>query len=228
MPKLTLFFKGLLIESFPLEGVLIIGRNPKCQIHIDSLSVAPKHAEVHLVDDGWVIRSRTETKQTLVNHTPITEQRLIHGDHLQIGKYTLSFSEDAARPAFLDDPKKAQPSSTAEPRPQLDGATDPDSTRQLPEGCIQVLNGQHIGKIIPLQKSLTRLGLTGNQCAIVAHRCDGYYISHLEGDTPPIVNKVCIENHSTHLTDGQIIELGKTRMRFYEEMLQPVAISNSA
>jgi hypothetical protein len=227
MPKLTLFFKGLLIDSFPLKDTLVIGRNPNCQIHIDSLSIAPKHAEIVLIGRNWIIRSTSKSESTLINHSPLQEQqRLVHGDHLQIGKYTLSFSEDAVEPDYLPTNNDHKYILPLDHNPKLDRLTD--SINQLPEGCIQVLNGQHVGKIIPLQKSLTRLGLTGNQCAIVAHRSDGYYIAHLEGDTPPKVNHTSIENNSIQLKDGQIIELGKTRMRFYEEMLQPVAISNSA
>ncbi len=225
MPKLTLFFKGLLIESFPLKEPLAIGRSPKCQIHIDSLSVAPRHAEVLQDGNGWIIRSLSKTKETLVNHATVTEQRLMHGDHLQLGKYALNFSEDVAQPSFLGDAAPS-PRLSKEPDQHLESLVE--NINQLPESCIQVLNGLHVGKIIPLQKSLTRLGLDGNQCAMVAHRGDGYFISHLEGDTPPKVNQTSIENHSHRLTDGQIIELGKTRMRFYEEILQPVAISNSA
>lgn len=227
MPKLSLFFKGLLIESFSLKETLVIGRNPNCQIHIDSLSIAPKHAEVVFVDRNWVVRSIAKSKSTLINHSTLQDQqRLAHGDHLQIGKYTLSFSEDAVKPAYLSPNNKQKNSMPLDRNPILERLTD--TINHLPEGCIQVLNGQHVGKIILLQKSLTRLGLTGNQCAIVAHRSDGYYIAHLEGDTPPKVNHKSIENNSIHLKNGQVIELGKTRMRFYEEMLQPVAMSNSA
>jgi len=224
MAKLTLFFKGLLINTFPLKGAFIIGRNPKCTIHIDSLSVAPKHAEVFHDNKGWVIRSISDTKQTLVNHSSITEHQLSHGDHLQVGKYTLSFSEDVAQPSFLqtDVPMETEKEQDIYLQ-QIE-----KSAAHLPEGYIQILNGPHVGKVIPLQKSLTRLGLDGNDCAMVAHRGDGYFISHLEGDTPPKVNQSSIESHSLRLKEGQIIILGQTHMRFYEEMLQPVAISNSA
>ncbi len=226
MPKLTLFFKGLVLDSFSLTESLIIGRNPNCAIHIDSLSIAPKHAEVFLENGKWAIRSISDTKKTLINHTAVSQQHLRHGDHLQIGKYTLSFCEDATQPAYTPATPLPTQQVIKQSSPQFEHIVD--SIKQLPEGCMQILNGPHVGKIIPLQKSLTRLGLDGNQCAMIAHRGEGYFISHLEGDTPPKVNHTSIENSSMRLEDKQIIELGKTRMRFYEEILQPVAISSSA
>jgi pSer/pThr/pTyr-binding forkhead associated (FHA) protein len=45
MPKLTLSFKGHVIDVFHLEkDETCIGRDEGCDIYIDSLAIAPRHA----------------------------------------------------------------------------------------------------------------------------------------------------------------------------------------
>ena len=52
MPKLTLTFKGHIIDVFHLEkGETRIGRDEGCEIHIDSLAIAPQQALIRPIDN---------------------------------------------------------------------------------------------------------------------------------------------------------------------------------
>jgi hypothetical protein len=86
----------------------------------------------------------------------------------------------------------------------------------LPSGYIQVQDGEFMGRIIFLNRSLTRLGLSGATCAVVAHRSDGYYLSHLDGDTPPLLNGASIGDRSMRLQDGDTIEVQGISMKFHK------------
>jgi predicted component of type VI protein secretion system len=227
MAKLTLFYKGRAIHSHALEGKrTTIGRDKDCDIVIDSLAVSPKHAIITRSGPHFHIKPTGSNKDILVNHQPSGEQLLIHGDMIQLGQYSLTFAESAVT---LDFSKTTRP-STAGGRPietninhdKLDELVG--SLNVLPKSCLQIISGEHLGKTIPLHRSLLRLGLSGNQCAIIAHRSDGYYLSHLEGDCPPLVNGKAINDKSVLLSNGSVIQIGDIQMRFHEEIAKAAAI----
>jgi hypothetical protein len=98
----------------------------------------------------------------------------------------------------------------------------------LPSGYIQVQSGEFLGRIIFLNRSLTRLGLSGDTCAMIAHRSDGYYLSHLDGVAPPRLNGESIGNRSMKLQNGDTIEVQGILMKFHKglpkdtsDLLQP-------
>jgi len=228
MPKLTLCFKGRFIGLHNLaETTATIGRATDADIHIESLAVAERHAMVTRLENQCQIAPIEENK-VLVNHRAITTPTpLSHGDSIQIGKHELFFSENsiALNPASLkNNVHSLKPASRQ--RESADSAFDQllNNLNTLPSGTVQILNGGHLGKIIPLQRGLTRLGLTGNECAVIAHRNDGYYISHLEGDEPPRVNKQSIANRCVQLHEGDEIQMGEIRMRFHERIEQSAVI----
>ena len=85
-----------------------------------------------------------------------------------------------------------------------------------------------MGKIISLYPPLVRLGLTGRECAMVSRRRDGYYLSYLEGEKPPLVEGQSIGEQSVLLQDGDIIRLDGIEMRFYEDTAQAADIQTDA
>ncbi|TVT55750.1 MAG: FHA domain-containing protein [Sedimenticola thiotaurini] len=227
MPKLTLCFKGRFIGLHNLtETTATIGRAPDAEVHIESLAIAERHALIKQIKERCLISPIAENK-TWVNRQLIDEPTLLtHGDIIKLGKHELFFSESATdlnrSPNTNVQHINQHPTRSASPRQSLDQLVKNLNT--LPSGTIQILSGRHLGKIIPLQRGLTRLGMSGNECAVIAHRNDGYYLSHLEGDTPPKVNNRSIGNHTVRLKEGQEIVLGNTRMRFHEEISQSAAM----
>jgi hypothetical protein len=87
----------------------------------------------------------------------------------------------------------------------------------LPTSFVQVINGEHIGRIISLNRSMTRLGLSGNTCAVVANRGDqGYFLTPLEGDTYPLINGEPTGDATIQLSEGVIIEIDGIQMKFHQ------------
>ena len=87
----------------------------------------------------------------------------------------------------------------------------------LPTGFVQVINGEYIGRIISLNRSMTRLGLSGNTCAVVANRGDeGYFLTPLEGDSYPLVNGEPTGDATIQLSEGVIIEIDGIQMKFHQ------------
>lgn len=80
---------------------------------------------------------------------------------------------------------------------------------------IQILNGPNLGRELELSKNLTTLGKPGVQVAVLARRPHGYFITHVEGGTFPLVNGVSIGEQPHELKDHDIIELAGVKMEFY-------------
>jgi len=84
-----------------------------------------------------------------------------------------------------------------------------------PLGTIQILSGPSAGKELPLSKPLTTLGKPGVQVAVIAKRPQGYFITHVEGATFPVVNGKQLDAQAHPLNDHDVIELAGVKMEFY-------------
>jgi hypothetical protein len=208
MPKLTLSFKGHVIDVYHLEkGETSIGRDAGCDICIDSLAVAPHQALIRQSnDDEYQLEAIDEAFPTLVNQAKVEVTPLAHGDVIQIGKHTLTYAVDVmelgvALGSILPAEQAQEVGLSAEDTPL--------------SGMLQIMNGENFGRIIPLNRNLTRIGHAGGDCAMISKRDEGYFLSFLEGDNPPIVNRISIGNGSHRLREGDIIEIGTTKMQFH-------------
>ena len=83
------------------------------------------------------------------------------------------------------------------------------------QGTIQILSGPSAGKELPLSKPLTTLGKPGVQVAVIAKRPQGYFITHVEGATFPVVNGKQLDAQAHALGDHDVIELAGVKMEFY-------------
>ncbi|MCP4993885.1 MAG: FHA domain-containing protein [Gammaproteobacteria bacterium] len=221
MAKLTLAFRGHVTSVHHLNHETIqIGRAQDCDIHIDSLAVAPYHAQLEYIDDNYIVTPCSDDNRIQVNNETTESTPLKHGDILQVGKHSLSFSRDEITLAYNRDVNH----DTTESDPEMDNQLEKAAITldSLPSGGLQITDGDHVGKIIPLHRSLLRLGLTGNECAAIARRESGYYISRLEG-SPPKVNDQPLEEQAILLKDGDRIKVGKMTLRFFEEIVQHAA-----
>lgn len=82
-------------------------------------------------------------------------------------------------------------------------------------GIIQVLSGPNVGRELELKKSLTTLGKPGMQVAVITRRPHGYFITHVEGSTFPVVNGQPLDAQARHLGDHDIIEIAGVKMEFF-------------
>ncbi len=84
-----------------------------------------------------------------------------------------------------------------------------------PQGVIQILSGPNAGKELPLAKALTTLGKPGVQVAVIAKRPLGYFITHVEGTTMPILNGRALDGQAHQIKDHDVIELAGVKMEFF-------------
>jgi pSer/pThr/pTyr-binding forkhead associated (FHA) protein len=106
--------------------------------------------------------------------------------------------------------------------PAVSAPTSTNSTPPLmtsPQGpglaAIQILTGASAGKELELTKNLTTLGKPGVQVAVITRRPHGYFITHVEGSTFPIVNGKALDAQAHALNDHDVIELAGVKMEFF-------------
>lgn len=195
MSRLTVSFKGTVLQVVPLrQGEMTIGSDPGCDIHIDSLAIEGRHASITTTGSDSVIRDLGSPGGTFVNNARIQEHTLKDRDLVQVGKHTLGFTQDARAVEEFKLEPKAAPKKTA---------------------WLQILSGQNVGKTISLNRKMTNLGKPGVQTAVIVHRNDGYFLSHLEGEQVPTVDGQPIGDRSWQLKDGDKIQMGNVTLQFY-------------
>lgn len=84
-----------------------------------------------------------------------------------------------------------------------------------PLAAIQILNGPNAGMERELTKNLTTLGKPGVQVAVITRRPQGYFITHVEGASFPVVNGKTLDAQAHPLRDHDVIELTGVKMEFF-------------
>ena len=74
-----------------LKGSVLIGSDPKCTVHIDSLAIQPQHARLDTQGDTSVLVDLDTEAGTFINNAPIKKQMLKDGDVIRIGKHLLTY-----------------------------------------------------------------------------------------------------------------------------------------
>jgi hypothetical protein len=227
MPKLILSLDDALLGEFPLDKKCVtIGRRPTNDIHIDNLAVSGDHARVMTVGDESVLEDMDSTNGSTVNGAPATRQPLHHGDVVGVGRYQLKYVNEAAigtahvagLPTDFENTILVPSSSSAASAtaPVHVPVSHEESGEETPApACVQVLNGPGAGRELPLNKTLTTLGKTGVQVAVITRRPHGYFITHVEGNAHPTVNGSSIGVQAHQLGDHDIIELAGVKMEFF-------------
>jgi hypothetical protein len=109
--------------------------------------------------------------------------------------------------------KAAFASSPAITPAPASAATTAHATGQA-RGVIRYLSGARAGRELRLLKPLTTLGKPGTQVAVVTRRHEGYFIAHVEGATPTLVNGRPISATPHQLRDRDTFALADVRMEF--------------
>src|SRR5437588_4009932 len=81
------------------KPILLIGRDPECDIQIDSRNISRRHCCIAQVNDYLVVRDLGSTNGVRVNGVRVLEGRLTSGDELTIGNHRYRVSWDSVAPA---------------------------------------------------------------------------------------------------------------------------------
>ncbi len=217
MYELALSFKGRPLSVHPIEGPrLIVGRDPGCDLVIDSLAVAPQHLALQVVDGRVVLAALTAEFPVLRNGVRVAHALLEQGDRILVGKHTLAFSMRVE--------ESVQEPSVRAGLPQIRSDRSRSGADGLAGAYLQVQSGRYIGKILTLTRSVTRLRRIGGTEVIVSRRDWGYGLSRM-GE----VNRVYVGRdqvlgyQEVPLTHGTCIEIDGVRCQFFESVATSAA-----
>ena len=121
----------------------------------------------------------------------------------------------ASAPAAPAQPAFAAHTSTSPGMAPHPASSAPAAAPALPLGAIQILSGGNAGKEMELTKTLTTLGKPGVQVAVIARRPHGYFITHVEGASFPVINGKTLDAQAHQLADHDVIELAGVKMEFF-------------
>lgn len=216
MSKLTLSFKGTVLKVFPiLRGQMLIGHDPSCHLHIDSLALSPEHARIDTQDQTSILVDLGSEQGTFINQKRIDKHLLEDGDIIRVGKHTLQYIfEEVPDLASVDELHLSRSNLN---QPAAVQVKEKPASQAYKNGWLQILNGQNLGRTLSLNRSMTNLGKPGVATAVITRRDGAYFLSHLEGKRPPSVNDEPIGNRSYKLDDGNTIQIGNIKMQFYME-----------
>jgi pSer/pThr/pTyr-binding forkhead associated (FHA) protein len=243
MAKLIMSLDNAVIREVPLDKErFTIGRKAHNDIQIDNLAVSGEHALIVTILNDSFLEDLGSTNGTLVNGNPVKKHILQTNDVVEIGKYKLKYVNDAnSGQATVQDFEKTMvlrapmakgpgaspvagsfgdtqinPTATAtttQSRPQQSTVNAPKPPEKL--AAIQILTGSSAGKELELTKNLTTLGKPGVQVAVITRRPHGYFITHVEGASHPVINGKSLDAQAHQLNDHDIIELAGVKMEFF-------------
>jgi predicted component of type VI protein secretion system len=215
MPKLIVSIDGVVIKEVTLaKDRTTLGRRPYNDIVVDNLAISGEHAVLHMIGSDVYLEDLNSTNGTYVNARAIKKQALEHNDIIEVGKYKIRYligagpseSGPVVRPIVAPAPSGPIPLSTA-------------PTVQAPLGggsagvaVIRVLSGTGAGRELSLQKVVTTIGKPGVAVAAVTRRLHGYVVAPIDGGTA--LNGEPLGSEAVALQDGDVLELGGTRMQF--------------
>lgn len=114
----------------------------------------------------------------------------------------------AARPAASVDVPEPAPIPPASPGPAV-----PALARLA---AIRLVSGANAGKTLMLAKELSRLGTPGVQVVAIARKPEGYFLTHVEGNSPPRINGQEVVGHLSYpLNERDLIDIQGNKMEFF-------------
>lgn len=216
MAKLILSMDGLVLKEILLnKDRLTIGRKPHNDIQIDNLAISGEHAAIVTILNDSFLEDMNSTNGTLVNGVAVKKHFLRHNDVVELGKYKLKYMSDMPSVGgAATDFDKPMGQSVISPG-QRNAPQAPEAVAPL--ALIKLLNGGSVGKTLELTKMQTTLGKPGLQVAVIGRSANGYFVTHVEGTSYPILNGVVLDAQAHPLKDHDIVEIAGIRMEFFQK-----------
>ena len=209
MAKFTVFFKDKPIHSNLYEsGIVHIGRDETNEIILDSLAVAPAHAAVVIREQNSILKQLNDGFPLQVNNEEKAECILNDGDRITIGKHTILYST-------TESIALAQHQNTFADLKPASFNLEIETASSLVGAGLQIIEGQHIGLVIPLKKAMTRLGHGGRGIAVISKRSEGFFLSPLASNQPLTVNHEPLKDDAIKLNDNDLVVVDQIPMKFF-------------
>jgi predicted component of type VI protein secretion system len=102
------------IDRRSLDGSLVIGRSPDCDITIKDILLSRHHCRIEQVDGEWVVTDLNSKNGTLLDSVRIERHTLQEGQTLRIGRERLNFYAGSIEDAPAAPPRRERPADPVE------------------------------------------------------------------------------------------------------------------
>ena len=213
---MTILNDSFLEDLGSTNGTLVNGQPVKKHFLQSGDTVEIGKYKLKYMNEAPAIMSQADFEKTMVLRAPAAtapKQEVRNPTDTQTNIQAISDPGAAAAPPASAPAVVAKPA--AAPVPPAPPAAPTMTPAAAPMGTIQILSGPSAGKELPLAKPLTTLGKPGVQVAVIAKRPHGYFITHVEGASFPVVNGKTLDAQAHQLGDHDIIELAGVKMEFF-------------
>ncbi|NMM37061.1 MAG: FHA domain-containing protein [Glaciimonas sp.] len=221
MAKIILMADGAVLQEMTLSKERItIGRRPSNDIVIDNLAISGQHAAIITIQEDSFLEDLGSTNGTQVNGQPVKKHFLQNGDVIEMAKYRIKYQTEPQRGNSAANYSDA--TDTINTLTQV--IQDTQNTQvynpsevyddNIRPASLKILSGTSSGKEMHITKAITTIGRPGIQVAVITRNAQGYAITHIEGDSRPIVNGQAIGSAAQTLQDGDVFDLAGIEMQF--------------
>jgi hypothetical protein len=210
MAAIILAKNGAVLQRIPLvKERTTIGRRTYNDIVIDEPGVSADHAELVFALGDLYYQDMGSTNGSRINGQPVQKHFMNDGDVIQLGQMTMHYRADETGLSFHQAGVLGIPGEG-----RAVARLPVDQQEYDRPAMIEILNGHHSGKRIPLTQALTTIGSPRVQIAVLARGRDGYSVTHIDGKTYPVINGKSSGTTTQDLTNGDLIDLAGTKVRF--------------
>ena len=217
----TILNDSFLEDLGSTNGTLVNGNPIKKHIlqNNDVIEIG-KYKMKYVAEGGAAVQAGggADFEKTMVIRSPVAAKAVEAAAPKPATVETQSKLQPAAPAAAPAAPRGPTTSPQAPAAPAAPPAAAPAAAPQAAAallGAIQILSGPSAGKELELTKNLTTLGKPGVQVAVITRRPHGYFITHVEGASFPVVNGKALDAQAHPLKDHDVIELAGTKMEFF-------------
>ncbi|HKA42719.1 MAG TPA: FHA domain-containing protein [Burkholderiales bacterium] len=206
----TILNDSFLEDLGSTNGTLVNGNSIKKHILQNNDVIEIGKYKLKYIGDAPAVGQSTveDFEKTMVMRAPKVAAPRAFGDTHGVSTHTGGPGSLAAA---------APPPVTAAPAPPVmrAAAVAPRPAQDAQLAAIQILTGPGAGKELELVKNLTTLGKPGVQVAVITRRPQGYFITHVEGATFPVLNGKTLDSQAHPLHDHDVVELAGVKMEFF-------------
>ena len=82
------------LGRYPLDGALVIGRSPDCDIRVHDILASREHCGLEPEEGGWVLIDLSSRNGTTINGQRVTRHKLADNEKFTIGRTNISFHDE--------------------------------------------------------------------------------------------------------------------------------------
>ncbi len=204
------------------KPLVLVGRDPGCDIVVDDVTVSKQHMKFEYIGGHLYVEDLESTNGLKVNGHSAKRQAIQHLDVIQVGNHRIHIFDDALMPSAQVSPESTVQTKAAAQAGAASQSADRDATARLPLADTQptdspravppLLGLKRVGdgsSVVTLDQPNNRIGDSG-QSAVLAWRRDSLYLSRLSRDTLR-VNGRDVGAGSAQVRAGDVIEVGDAK-----------------